>query len=226
MIDFNNEECTCDFLSKMKSAKAVESPWKYYIVDDFFCESCFSKILEELKNLVPDKTDFGHHEGREDYTAFRSYNHIQQYLNCVDYMYTLYPNHRSYDHLFCYPNLLQMKEGVNWPVHADIEEKTCTLVIYIDPEESIGTEIYSTQYERDHAIEWKPNRASFFCPETNKTWHAYHSPKATRTTLTFFATENKFKGYEQLYLKTPPTNTYDDAMYRYIAEEKCTKNFK
>ena len=38
MIDFNNENCTCDFLSKMKSAKAIESPWKYYIVDDFFCE--------------------------------------------------------------------------------------------------------------------------------------------------------------------------------------------
>lgn len=225
MIDFHNEDCTCDFLSKMKSAKVVESPWKYYIIENLFCDSCFSKILEEIKNLKADKTDSGYGGGKEDYSAFRSPNHIQQYLNCVDYMYTLYPNHRSYDHIFCYPTLLQMKEGVSWPVHDDVVEKTCTMVVYIDPEESSGTEIYSTIDNYDHTIEWKPNRASFFCPEIGKTWHAYHSPNATRTSLTFFATENKLKGYEQLYLKNASTNSYDTAMLKYIAEEKCTKSF-
>ena len=108
MLDFHNEDCTCDFLSRVKSATIVEEPWRHLLVDDIFCQSCFDKIVDSIdqKNdtaLYHDGTrgsaDGDAYEG-EFITKFRSDKLIQQWLDCAEYVYGLYPNARRYDSVY------------------------------------------------------------------------------------------------------------------------------
>jgi len=252
MIEFYNEDCSCDFLSKIKSATIVEEPWRYLVMDDMLCQSCFDKVMIEVnKGLKYDYLDlnldhetklvkkthhpnhrpseiFGHEDApREEITKFRSDQHSQQLLNSLEYVYGLYPNYRKYDSVFVYPSIAQIKNGLSWHVHDDEVTKNCTLIIYLDPKESTGTTIYSTETDYHHTIEWKPNRATLFCPQQGVTWHAYRSSSETRTSMSFFATKNPLHNQEELYAKYGNGNgsSHWGIVFDYISTKKCVKYF-
>lgn len=247
MIDFHNEDCTCDFLSRIKSATIKEEPWRHLIVDDLFCQSCFDKIVDSIdqKNdtfhtLLRGSVDEGAlqyvnntyeaNEG-EFITKFRCDKLIQQWLDCTEYVYGLYPNAIKYDSVYCYPSITRMSSGVSWPVHDDSREKSITMVVYIHPEENIGTTLYKTETEYHHTTEWKPNRAKIFCPESQVTWHGYGADVDTpimRTTMTWFIYENPLHNKEDFYAKYGSQGDGDNywkKIFDYISTKKCVKYF-
>jgi hypothetical protein len=249
MIDFHNEDCTCDFLSRIKSATIKEEPWRHLIVDDIFCQSCFDKIVQSLsventdtfhsfsddanKKKAMQYMNYTSYDSKagETITKFRSENHIQQYLESAEYIYSLYPNCRRYDSVYCYPSISRMSSGVSWPVHDDSREKSITMVVYIHPEENIGTTLYKTETEYHHTTEWKPNRAKIFCPESQVTWHGYGADvdnPIMRTTMTWFIQENPLHNKEDLYAKYGSQGDGDNywkTIFDYISTKKCVKYF-
>ena len=239
MLDFHNEDCICDFLSRVKSATIVEEPWRHLLVDDIFCQSCFDKIVDSIdqKNdsaLYHDGTrgsaDDDAYEG-EFITKFRSDKLIQQWLDCAEYVYGLYPNARRYDSVYCYPSISRMNSGISWPIHDDTTEKSITMVIYIHPEKNLGTELYSTKTDYHHTTEWKPNRAKIFCPEHEVTWHGYAADTESpvkRTTMTWFIQQNPLHNKEDLYAKYGSGGKGDNhwkTVFDYISTKKCVKYF-
>jgi len=248
MLEFHNENCTCNFQSKIKSATIKEEPWRHLIVDDIYCQSCFQKISELLtvKKIKSDfeavdtdhsfsqkrqnRLDDANHKKMEDIIKLRSDKHVRQFLDCAEYIYSLYPNYRKYDSIYCLPSISRMAPGVIWPVHDDSIEKSITMVIYIDPEENHGTTLYSSETEFHHRVEWKPNRAHIFCPETNVTWHGYGADgdnPLTRTTIVWFVQENPLHNKEGKLKKNQPKNDekYWKMVFDYITQSKCIKNF-
>lgn len=247
MLDFHNEDCTCDFLSRVKSATIVEEPWRHLLVDDIFCQSCFDKIVDSIdqKNdavhsLLTDGADEGalqymnntHGAAEGEFiTKFRCDKLIQQWLDCTEYVYGLYPNARKYDSVYCYPSISRLSSGVSWPVHDDAREKSITMVIYMYPEKNLGTTLYSTETNYHHTAEWKPNRAKIFCPEHKVTWHGYIAdPESSvmRTTMTWFIQENPLHNKEDLYAKYGSGGkgeNYWKTVFDYISTKKCVKYF-
>ena len=87
-------------------------------------------------------------------------------------------------------------------VHADSPDKVWTSVIYISPDENIGTQLYTGKLgdksieEEDYTLikelPWKPNNHFVFCSDYERSYHNYRNSTPTnRYTLCMFI--GKFK---------------------------------
>ena len=72
--------------------------------------------------------------------------------------------------------IIKTKKKKKFPIHDDTFNKLLSGVIYLYPENNIGTIFYNTKNGKDkNATEWKINRAAFFSRIERETWHSYEA---------------------------------------------------
>ena len=89
--------------------------------------------------------------------------------------------------LYHYSDFHIVKAGSNFsfPIHSDTHNKLLSGVIYLVPENNMGTTLYSADKKKSKIIEWKQNRALFFS-RTDNTPHSYSSDSISdRITLIY-----------------------------------------
>jgi hypothetical protein len=116
----------------------------------------------------------------------------------------------------------------NYPIHTESSHKVLLIVIYLHPEESIGTSLYHGKEEKDHAktIEWKLNRAFIMCPYKNDiTWHNWENYTGkNRVTLNIFC--EKLENLQDSILKSADGDMPEDILWLYeqISNNRLTTN--
>jgi len=93
-------------------------------------------------------------------------------------------NHSVDAHLSITPPLPYTHE-----IHSESLEKVLSIVVYISPDQNIGTRLYTKCSEASYVgtVPWQPNLALIFCGQTDVTWHSYQSDSVSnRITLNFF----------------------------------------
>ena len=83
--------------------------------------------------------------------------------------------------------IIKTKKNKKFPIHDDTFNKLLSCVVYLYPENNIGTFFYNTKNGKDkNVIEWKINRAVFFSRIERETWHSYEADSTSdRITLIF-----------------------------------------
>ena len=83
--------------------------------------------------------------------------------------------------------IIKTKKNKKFPIHDDTFNKLLSGVVYLYPENNIGTIFYNTKNGKDkNVIEWKINRAVFFSRIERETWHSYEADNVNdRITLIF-----------------------------------------
>ena len=139
--------------------------FKYVIIDNFFDE----KLFTAFKNYKITVTNKIHIEN----ITHTFENFLPYYDNILKDVFTLLnPNKKS---LITTSRLESVSTGPNmsWPLHTDIPEKLLSAVIYVKPQISTGTFLFSdSKGNNKKEIKWIPNRAFIFCRNDN-TWHNY-----------------------------------------------------
>ena len=62
----------------------------------------------------------------------------------------------------------------NYPIHVDAHNKLLSGVVYLKPNNNLGTRLYEENKKDFVDLEWKSNRSLFFS-RSNKTFHSYKS---------------------------------------------------
>ena len=83
--------------------------------------------------------------------------------------------------------IIKTKKNMKFPIHDDTFNKLLSGVVYLYPENNIGTIFYNTKNGKDKSVtEWKINRAVFFSRIERETWHSYEADSDNdRITLIF-----------------------------------------
>ena len=83
--------------------------------------------------------------------------------------------------------IIKTKKNKKFPIHDDTFNKLLSGVVYLHPENNIGTMFYNTKNGKDkNVVEWKINRAVFFSRIERETWHSYEADSNNdRITLIF-----------------------------------------
>jgi hypothetical protein len=192
------------FIENILNSKILEDPWKHQIVDDFFDQETFVLLRAKCKTLIrkygtpkdsnidpTNITMIKHDLGLFLYDRLFEYNGLL--LKYHKEILDLYPDHRSYESYYSMPSFHFITGDAGYHhIHDETLDKTLSIVVYLDPEISHGTKIYSGESENDFCFEvpWKPNRALFFCGEKQKTWHSFGSSSYPRCTMNFFLRQN------------------------------------
>lgn len=115
----------------------------------------------------------------------------QDFLKLYKFILDRYPNSRKPsedEEVFVQANI-NLDFPYNWfPPHDDVTRKIVTFVVYLSPENNIGTILHSFESEDDvqKIVEWKPNSSILFCPEKNVTWHSFKASNKVRVVCAFF----------------------------------------
>jgi hypothetical protein len=152
-------------------------PWEYFIQDNFLPKD----IIEELKILKID-SDNTQCDGTRTPVSGRYFFTPDKLdmttLRVVDFFRTNTPAFESefgYDLSDSYMRIELAQDDSNfWQVpHIDTLEKRITIIVYIDGEGDLGTDLYSSPDEDYHTrLEWKHNRCFVFKTDETK-WHGF-----------------------------------------------------
>ena len=186
-------------------------PWRHQIVDKFFSKDHFDKIEKAAKDLLM-AYNGQYITANNCLTIAQVYDTIGQevfdilleinsiILDNIDRIVLNYPNHRKFIRYASIPtfHILPKNFGPQ-KIHDESYDKTCSIVVYLYPNMSIGTAFFkgSTQDTFVKELEWKQNRGMIFCGEKHVTWHDFYSRDNPRVTLNFFIRELKHINIEE-----------------------------
>lgn len=172
-------------------------PWPHRIVEGFFDKEVFVEIQKEIFHFVKDHINEDRSFVRNQSPRFVKYfPTLKDELDKIDFigMKEDFPHYRkSEDGYYVEVEVVCTTNGASYPIHDEGGRKIFSTVIYMMPNESIGTVIYDKDQNYFGEIEWKPNRALQFAGIKNTTWHSYHAPeKRVRVTINVFVCRNEF----------------------------------
>ncbi len=71
-------------------------------------------------------------------------------------------------------HIIETGYDYKFPIHDDTPNKLLSGVVYLKPEDNVGTIFYKNKKgEGKNEVEWKQNRAVFFSRIERETWHSY-----------------------------------------------------
>lgn len=176
----------------------LDSPWKHVILENVFSQEDFTKILREVVPMCATYPDGEHvlnlYDAEESGSISREVSDIL--VNIADSVLvknakTLFEQFdgvvESDNGYFCIPQF-GITKNFSHGVHCDEvykSYKTLTFLVYLSPNDSTGTLIYSGEDDRTYhsTVPWKPNSGLYFCPYPDSTWHAFKSDGEVRVTL-------------------------------------------
>lgn len=166
----------------MDNIQYIDYPWKYAVVDNFLPQDTFTQLIDYCKNEGVDTLL------STTYSEVLKDEELQNniLIKCQE-LFNLSSSTLDTENKIISPPpprlTLQFREpGHNYTIHTDIISKLYTIVLYIYPEVSDGTPLYTSgepEYIGD--LEWRPNRAMAFCPIQTKGKETFHAVKNTTT---------------------------------------------
>lgn len=151
-------------------------PWEHTVIDDFLDADDLVRFQQEciqynekvvLPAMKTNGNTKGHYRYKYQYDPLLAYN-LMKYFH----EFTI---KRPYEKLEPLVQLVKTCNGAEYPIHEDAPHKVFSFVLYLSPEENIGTNLYYSDESFARKIEWKPNRAVMFCPLDEITYHDYGS---------------------------------------------------
>lgn len=174
------------------------TPWPYKIIDDFFDAELFSELQIVSKKLLekygggftPYDLNIVYKDlGKELFDSLVKINH--ELVKNTDNIGLSFPTYRKYESYLSLPTFYFLNPNIGtFPIHDEATDKSVSIVVYIYPDESTGTNIYNNEHILNSVVEWVPNRALVFCGNTGQTWHNFGTDYRPRVTLNFFLREN------------------------------------
>ena len=96
--------------------------------------------------------------------------------------------------------IIKTKKKKKFPIHDETFNKLLSGVIYLYPENNIGTIFYNTQNGKDKNVtEWKINRAVFFSRIERETWHSYEADSDNDRIALIFNLMTKEKNLKKVF---------------------------
>lgn len=204
-------------IDNIKDSKLRTEPWPHVVVKDFLSKEAFDAAVRIAKKITSiDEfhvkeilwmSDVINHFGMHDDVQL-IVDAADQLMDNVDLVSAPFKD-RLTSNLGYFNNPrfgLSMAES-RGEIHDEGTNKVMALIIYIEPESSVGTLLYK---ENDAAspcveIEWQQNSAFLMFSQPNKTWHKFDSNNQKRVTLNFYFEKiealehlNKFSTVEQI----------------------------
>ena len=226
-------------IDNIKNSPVLLEPWEHKIIDNFFPQDVFEKIQKTAIELsskftIPKKTNPMWmpevlEAGGSPETVDLVIDATDDILdNIEDIMSDFEDYQTSAQGYYAMPKFGISGKGFNYPVHTESNHKVLLFVIYMFPDNDIGTSLYSSQEESSFykSVEWKPNRAFMMAPKNEDvTWHNWSaSVNPSRTTLNIFC--EKMEVLSTSMLKSGNHDQYEDVLWLYkkFAEGRLTSN--
>lgn len=182
------------------NSQVLKSPWLHQVIDNFFAPEDFEKVSTAAKTLQETYkeqlitaddclsiAEVYDSIGEEVFNIILEAN--RKLLDNIEQLVKPYPNHYRHTEYVSFPSIHILPPNTDWQkLHDEAKDKTISIVVYLDPEISVGTTLYQSNDRNSLSkeIEWKPNTAMLFCGEDNVTWHDFCSRENTRLTLNYF----------------------------------------
>jgi len=175
-------------------------PWQHQIIKDFFRKEDFDKILlasqnlEEVykNNLITADNCLSIAEvydiiGEEVFDIILEAN--RSFLDNIESIVKNFSNYRKFNEYISFPSFHILPSNTDWQkIHDESLDKTVSIVVYLYPEQSVGTTLYkkNDRNSLSKEVNWEQNSAMLFCGQKETTWHDFCSRDNTRVTLNFF----------------------------------------
>lgn len=176
------------------------NPWPHKVIDNIFTKESFDIINQAATHLsklsIPNKTVPVHIDEAIDYgisneaadIILDSADLILENLESIIGKYCL--NGKLKGGYFIMPKFGITGRHFQYPIHDESIYKVLNLVCYLQPEDSVGTKLYSGPGPEllVKQVEWRANRAALFYPGKDITWHNWTGQQTDdpRITLNFF----------------------------------------
>ena len=149
--------------------------WQHIVIDDFLDKKTFNKLCDGIVGKEPPKNKvyrewFDHDPTPQIADFFKEFKETREYSE-----------YKKLIHYAITPARFMH------PVHDEAPFKLMSAIIYLSPEENIGTTLLDRRGEKTKRVDvdWIPNRLMIFCGITDLTWHYYESID-TRYTYNYF----------------------------------------
>ena len=191
-------------IANILQSQVSNSPWEYLIVDNFLPADLYTKITNEFIKFVEntnksekplDNNGLWPFELVENGFSVDIMQDImdvnKQLLKCAPKVINKfdYKNPSSVGY-FSVPRLGFCPANAHGELHddGDSRDKSIIMVVYLYPNESLGTMLYTGNTEGDYTktIKWKTNRSFLFVPQKDVTWHNFKTDNAPRFTINFY----------------------------------------
>ena len=153
----------------------ILEPWPHIVIDNFLTD----KALLDLQKRTMELNKLAIKQAEENGDTKGHYRHHckDDPLEAYDIMglFSQFEIKRQHNNLTKLVQIIKTCKDAEYPIHEDAPHKIFSLILYIWPEENMGTNVYDENKNFVHTIEWKPNRAVMFCPLDNVTYHDYGS---------------------------------------------------
>lgn len=187
-------------LDAILNCEVKKNPWQYKIIDDIIEKSTFDKLKESTLQLSKIKKD---NEFYSDGIWPNEFNFFKLSDEIYDIVLTCSSEFLSVkEKLLCqfnpfleskigYYNIPKFNYSINKKessIHDEGTTKTLALIIYLIPENTLGTKLYKTKNKDSFVTEipWKENRGFLMCTEPGKSWHGYTNNGQPRYTLNLY----------------------------------------
>jgi hypothetical protein len=186
-------------ISNINSAKLLTDPWPHKVFDNVLSQEALDAALTIVSKLskidkdeiedtlwIPDVIELTGLEKECELIIDAADAIIKELASVLECFTDRLDSKLGY---FNNPRFGVTVEGASdGEIHDEPNYKVLSLIIYLSPEESIGTLLYRNNNEEslDHEIEWAVNRGLMFCTIPNKSWHKYMTDGNRRFTLNFY----------------------------------------
>jgi hypothetical protein len=204
-------------IDNLIQSDTIHDPWPHKVIKDFLSPELFSaakRIADKIVSFdefhvkeilwMSDIIEvFGMHEEVE--LIVNAADQLMDYVVEVSkpFEYRLSSKHGYFNN----PRFgISMAES-RGEIHDEGTNKIMALIIYIEPEHSVGTLLYKDNNLDTFVSEvpWEQNSAFLMFSQPNKTWHKFDSDNQKRITLNFYFEKiealehlNKFSTVEQI----------------------------
>ncbi len=218
-------------IEKIKKSPILQDPWQHKIIEDFFPDHIFEKIREVAKSLSDQVIDSEKtypmwlnealNRGADPSIIDVIIEAADNILDNIPYLLEDFTDKQfSSQGYFAMPKFGISGKNFKYPIHTESSHKVILFVIYLYPDNDVGTRLYRENDEKSFtkAIPWKPNTAfmTAITGDNDKTWHNWSgSGNPTRITLNIFC--EKLEQLENSVIRSGRSNTdsMDDLLWVY-----------
>lgn len=200
-------------IEAIKRTKIETDPWPHMVIDDFILPEYYQRISTLAKDIVSNM-EFHDKEILWMSDLIKFFNANDETDLIVDIADVIIKEYETISNkfdkrqtselgYFNNPRLgISMEQSIG-EIHDEGKNKVMALIVYLEPEESVGTLLYNNSNLDSFAkeVEWKQNRALIMFSIPNKTWHKFDSSNQKRLTLNFY--------YEKLEALEHVRKTFD-----------------
>jgi hypothetical protein len=196
-------------IQNILDSKIIQEPWPHLIVDNVLDDLTFttlSNVSRQLESIIKDLprdsdgiwmsklSDYGFDQSISDLMLDINQQLLKHHVPLLNKFPNAEPSPIGY---FGIPKFNYIGPNVNGTIHEEGRVKSLATVIYMFPEQTYGTRLYTDDTVDSFAceIEWKPNRAFIMCNQADVTWHSFHSDHQPRMTLNYYYEKMEYMDY-------------------------------